>query len=478
MFPVVSPARGECVKVILFGAGSGEVTGSSYLVESGDAKVLVDCGLYQGVPNSEQRNRISEKFTFKNLDSVLVTHAHLDHTGRLPILAQRHFAGSVYCTDATADLAALILKDAAKIQAGDAIRLNRRRQREGKEPATPLYSPQDVDSILDRFRRVSYGKPVEVASGIEARWIEAGHLLGSASIQLRVQEKGVNKTVVFSGDLGQMGAPLTRYADAISHADAVFLESTYGDRNHRAFKETVKEFIEIVKKASERGGKILVPTFAVGRAQLLIALMALLFRKKEVKPFPIYLDSPMAVQASKVYLSHPDLWHDQLKEIVRERPLREELIAAKSKVCVTAQESQALNNTHGTCMILAGAGMCNAGRILHHLRNNVWKEETSIMFVGYQGRGTVGRSIVDGAKVVKLMGEKVVVRAGVHTLGGFSAHAGQSDLLNWFSTMASGNPKVFLTHGEARGRNALAACLEQRFHIRATLPKERETLEV
>lgn len=466
------------MRVTLFGAGGGQVTGSAYLVESDKSKVLVDCGLFQGVPDADRKNRMPQEFTFRKLDSVLITHAHLDHTGRLPILAQRHFVGSVFCTEATAELAGLILRDAARIQESDALRLNRRRQREGKPPLDPLYSPQDVEEIVSRFRTVAYDRPVSVAPGIEARWIEAGHLLGSASIQLTVTENGHKKTVVFSGDLGQAGAPLTRYAGAIDKADAVFLESTYGDRDHRSFKETVAEFTDVVHRASEKGGKILVPTFAVGRAQLLAALLAWLFRKGEVKPFPIYLDSPMAIKASQIYLKHPELWHDNLKEIVREQPLREELVKAKSKVCVSAEESRALNDLHGTCMILAGAGMCNAGRILHHLRNNVWKPETSVVIVGFQGRNTVGRALVDGAKTVRILGDKTIVRASVHSLGGFSAHAGQSDLLKWLAPMAPCRPRVFLTHGEERGREPLAVCIEQRFRIKPELPGHRDVIEL
>ena len=466
------------MKITIFGAGGGEVTGSAYLVESGESKVLIDCGLYQGVPDSDRKNRLPEKFTFRNLNAVLITHAHLDHTGRLPILAQRKFNGSVYLTEATADLATLILRDAAKIQGFDMQRVNRHRAREGKAPIDPLYTSTDVDSIVQRFRRVPYKKAISVAPGIEARWIEAGHLLGSASIQLTVDEGGRKKTVVFSGDLGQKGAPLTRYYESIDHADAVFLESTYGDRNHRPFKETAQQFIEVVRTASERGGKILVPTFAVGRAQLLAVLVAYMFRKKIVKPFPIFLDSPMAVEASKIYLKHPELWHDDLKEIVREKPLRDELRAAKSRVCVSPKESQALNDVQGTCMIMAGAGMCNAGRILHHLKNNLWKEEASLVFVGYQGRGTVGRRIADGAQDVRIMGEKVVVRAAVHTLGGLSGHAGQTDLLNWLVPMAAKKPQVYLTHGEDKGRDALAACVEARFGIKSVLPKAMQTLEL
>jgi metallo-beta-lactamase family protein len=467
------------MKVTLFGAAAGEVTGSAYLVESERSKVLIDLGLFQGVPNADQKNRVPERFTFRNLNSVLVTHAHLDHTGRLPILAQRRFEGAIYATVATAELAGVILRDAAKIQESDVARLNRRRQREGKPPAKPLYSPQDVDNVLGRFRRVAFDTPITVAPGMEATWIEAGHLLGSASIQLTVEEKGRKKTVIFSGDLGQLsGAPLTRTAATIDKADAVFLESTYGDRDHRPFKETLVEFAEVVRRASAQGGKILVPTFAIGRAQLLAVLLAWLFRKKEVKPFPVFLDSPMANAASKIYMKHPELWHDTLKQVVRERPLREELIASRSKICVTPKQSRALNDFQGTCMILAGAGMCNAGRILHHLRNNAWKPDTSVVIVGYQGRGTVGRALVEGAKEVRIFGEKIAVRASVHSLGGFSAHAGQNDLLAWLAPMAHCRPRVFLTHGENRAREPLAASIEQRFGIKPAMPGYQDVIEL
>jgi metallo-beta-lactamase family protein len=466
------------MKITLFGAAAGEVTGSAYLVETGQSKVLIDFGMFQGVPGAGQRNRVSERFTFRNLDSVVLTHAHLDQTGRLPILAQRRFSGHVYCTEATAELTKVILSDAARIQEGDVLRINRRLKRDGKPPIKALYSPQDVSAILGRFRKIAYDMPIQVAHGIEARFVEAGHLLGSASIQLTVEEKGVRKTVVFSGDLGQSNVTFTRNFSRIDKADAVFLESTYGDRNHRSFKDTVEEFAEVVREASARGGKILVPTFAIGRAQFLVVLLAFLFRKRHIKPFPVFLDSPMAVEAAKIYLNHPELWHERLKEIVRERPLRVELAATKSKVCVTPKESRALNGVKGTCMILAGAGMCNAGRILEHLRNNVSKPETSVVIVGYQGHGTVGRALVDGAKEIRIMGEKFPVRASVHSLGGFSAHAGQIDLLEWLAPMAQSSPRVFLTHGEDRGRKALAECIEQRFSIRPELPGYKDVIEL
>jgi metallo-beta-lactamase family protein len=466
------------MRVTVIGAAGGEVTGSAYLVESGESRVLVDFGMFQGVPNADQKNRVAKWYTFRRLNSVLVTHAHLDHTGRLPILAQRRFAGSIYCTEATAELACLILRDAGRIQENDLLRVNRHRQREGKPPAEPLYSSQDVENVAERFCKVEYDKAINVAPRIEARWIEAGHLLGSASIVLTVDEEGQKKTVVFSGDLGPSSVPFTRNAGSVEKASAVFLESTYGDRDHRSFKDTAEEFAAVVRRASELGGKILVPTFAIGRAQLLVVLLAFLFRKNEVKPFPVYLDSPMAIEAAKIYLKFPELWHDRLKEIVRERPLREELAATKSKVCVTPAESRALNDVNGTCMILAGAGMCNAGRILHHLRNSVWKPETSVLIVGYQGHATVGRALVEGAKDVRILGERIAVQASVHSLGGFSAHAGQSDLLNWLSHMAAGRPKVFLTHGEERAQKSLAGCIDMRFGIKAEVPAYGDVIEL
>lgn len=466
------------MKITLFGAAAGEVTGSAYLVETRQSKILVDFGLFQGVPNAGQKNRVSERFTFRNLDSVVLTHAHLDHTGRLPILSQRRFTGHVYCTEATAELSNVILSDAARIQEGDVERINRRLKRDGKPSIKPLFSQKDVSAILSRFRKIAYDMPIRVAPGIEARFVEAGHLLGSASIQLSVEEGGRTKKVVFSGDLGQTNVTFTKNFHPIDEADVVFLESTYGDRNHRSFRETVEEFAEVVSRASANGGKILVPTFAIGRAQLLVVLLAWLFRKKHIKPFPIFLDSPMAVEASKIYLNHPELWHDRLKEIVREAPLRRELAATKSKVCVTPKESRALGSFKGTCMILAGAGMCNAGRILEHLRNNLPKPETSVVIVGYQGHATVGRALVDGAREVRIMGEKVPVRASVHSLGGFSAHAGQSDLLEWLSPMVHCLPRVFLTHGEDRGRKSLAACIEQRFKIKPAMPGYKDVIEI
>lgn len=466
------------MRITPHGAAGGEVTGSAYLVETDKARVLIDCGLFQGMPKAEEKNRIPNTTSFRKLDAVLLTHAHLDHTGRLPLLVKHDYSGPIYCTPGTSDIAAIILRDAAKIQAGDVHRVNRRRQREGKEPLEPLYTPQDVDQVLPLFKKVAYDQPVPVAPGIEATWAEAGHMLGSASIQLKVQDRGKTKTVVFSGDIGQQNVPILKDAKPFTHADLVFLESTYGGRDHRSFMETVEELIKILNVASKENGKILVPTFAVGRAQLLIGLLAWAFRRGKVKPFPVILDSPMAIEATKIYRKHPDLWDEEMKNFVAEKRIAIDLQQAGGALSVTADDSRKLNDLGGPCLILAGAGMCNAGRILHHIRANVWKPETHVMIVGYQGRGTVGRQLVDGAKQIRIFGEPIVVNAKVHTLSGFSAHAGQTDLLCWLGSMAKSKPRVVLTHGEDEPRKALAGQIRKRYGIQPVLAGHKQAIEL
>ena len=301
-------------------------------------------------------------------------------------------------------------------------------------------------------------------------------MLGSASIQLIIEEDGRQKRVVFSGDLGPKGIPILRDFEPFHHADMVFLESTYGDHDHRPFVETVDEFVRIVKDTVEKRGKILVPTFAVGRAQLLTSLLAWMFRKKKVRPFPIFLDSPMAIEATNIYVRHRDLFDDAMTKFMAERLLRADLKTLT--LSVTADDSRKINGQTGPCLILAGAGMCNAGRIIHHLKQNLWKPDTHVLIVGYQSRESLGRRLVEGQKVVNIHGEKVAVKAKVHTMGGFSAHAGQTDLLNWFSVIAPSKPRVVLTHGEDGPREALAKKIQQRFKLSPKLPAMGDTIEL
>ena len=463
------------MKITTVGAAGGEVTGSAYYVQTKQGSVLVDCGLFQGGKKAEALNR-PPTGPKQKLDAVLVTHGHLDHTGRLPLLARRGHRVPVFATPATIEMAALILRDSARIQAGDAERQNRKRQRAGEPPAEPLYTPQHAEEAIQWFQPVPYNAPVAVAPGVQAIWAESGHMLGSASIQLIVEEDGRQKRVVFSGDLGPRGAPILRDFEPFRQADMVFLESTYGDHDHRPFTQTVEEFVRIVKDTVDKGGKILVPTFAVGRAQLLTGLLGWMFRKKKVRPFPIFLDSPMAIQATQIYTRHRELFDDAMLKFVSEKPLRQDL--KTMKLCVTAEDSMKINDQAGPCLVMAGAGMCNAGRILHHLKANLWRPETHVLIVGYQSHESLGRRLVEGEKLVRIHGEKVAVKAQVHTMGGFSAHAGQTDLLKWFQALAPSKPRVVLTHGEDGPRETLAKLIWQKHGFRAALPQMKEVISL
>ncbi len=463
------------MKITIVGAAGGEVTGSAYYVQTKQASVLIDCGLFQGGKKSEALNR-PPTTPRQKLDAVLLTHGHLDHTGRLPLLAKRGHTAPVFATPATIEMTSLILRDSARIQASDAERRNRKRQRAGEPPQEPLYTPENAEAIIQCLTPVPYQEPVQVAPGIKAIWAESGHMLGSASIQLIVEEDGKTKRVVFSGDLGPCSAPILKEFEPFRQADLVFLESTYGDHDHRPFSETVEEFVKIVKDCVDRRGKILVPTFAVGRAQLLTSLLAWMFRTKKVRPFPIFLDSPMAIQATNIYANHHELFDEEMTKFVAEKPLRADL--KTMTLSATAQDSMKINDVDGPCLIMAGAGMCNAGRILHHLKQNLWKPETHVLIVGYQSRESLGRRLVEGAEMVSIHGEKVAVAAEVHTLGGFSAHAGQTDLLKWFSAIAPCKPRVILTHGEDGPRTTLAKKIQQQFKLPSKLPGLGDVIEL
>ena len=464
------------MKITVLGAAGGEVTGSAYLIETRSAGVLIDCGMFQGGLHSEELDRGPLGTEHARLDSVLLTHAHLDHTGRLPLLARSGFTGPIFATPATIEMTGLILRDSAKIQAQDAERTNRKRLRADEKPLDPLYTVEDVESVLRQLKPVPYHDPVAVVPGVRARFVEAGHMLGSASLQLLVDQDGTQRTVAFSGDLGPKGAPILRDSEPFSQADMVFLESTYGDRDHRPFGETVDEFIEILRHAVAQKSKVLVPTFAVGRAQLLTALLAWIFREHKVEPFPVFLDSPMAIEASHIYARHPELFDDEMLAFLKAKPLAKDL--ATMRMSATPEESRRINDFPGPCLVMAGAGMCNAGRILHHLRHNLWNPESHVVIAGYQGNGTLGRQLVEGAKKVTIFGETIAVKAQIHTLGGFSAHAGQTDLLAWFAPLAPVRPRVILTHGEDGPRTALAGLIAARYGLTPTLPALGDEIEL
>jgi metallo-beta-lactamase family protein len=463
------------MKVTLLGASGGEVTGSAYLLQTDRSNVLIDCGLFQGSKKLENSNRLPSAQALRQLDAVVLTHAHLDHTGRLPLLTRFGYKGPIYATPATVELTDLILRDSAYLQMEDAKRQNRRRA-EGKPAIEPLYTQRQVDQLRPLFKQMRYDRATNVTEDISVRAVEAGHILGSASLELTIGENGRKKVVVFSGDLGPRGAPLHRDPVPFKHADVVFLESTYGDRDHPSLAETAIQAREAIKETVEQGGRVLVPVFAIGRSQLLLYLLAGAFKRKTLKPFPIYLDSPMAIRATEIYRSHPELFDEQAIAMRRAGDLVNHLRTAR--VCQKATESQAIAKAPGPYLVLAGAGMCTGGRILNHLQNHLPNPTTLVLMVGYQSRGSLGRALTDGASSVRIAGSVVPVRAKTHIFGGLSGHAGQSDLLNWFGSLASSSPRVILTHGEDGPRSTLGARIKERFGLAAEMPDYRDTLEL
>jgi len=462
------------MKVTLYGA-AGEVTGSAYHVQTSRASVLVDFGLFQGREMASDANQVPRQLDVEKLNAIVLTHAHLDHTGRLPLLVKRGYQGPIYATPASIDMTQLILTDAAKVQEQDTERENRKRAAAGKPPLLPLYNASDVAAVVALLQTVPYLSPFEVAPGVSVRMFEAGHILGSASIEMTLEDSGVRRVVVFSGDIGPRNSPILRDSACLDRGSVVFMESTYGDRNHRSLQETVEEFRQLVKDALAQNAKILVPTFAVGRAQSMIYHLAAMFAEKVVAPFPVVLDSPMAVEATRLHMQHPELFDEEMAELAGEKEFIKNF--STLQYSLTAEDSRALNDLPGPCLIMAGAGMCNAGRILHHLRHNLSHPGTTVLIVGYQAPGSLGRLLVEGAHEVRIFGETFPVRAKAHSLGGFSAHAGQSELLEWFSCLAPRRPRVLLTHGEERARQPLAALIENQFHLKPQLPQMGEVIE-
>ena len=463
------------MQVTLFGA-AGCVTGSAYYLQSRHSNLLVDFGVFQGEKDLENLNRQLPPIDIRTLNAVILTHGHLDHTGRIPLLTKNGYAGPIYATEATIEIIEIILKDAVSIQANDLARINRRRVARGEEPVSPDYTEEDVNAAMRLLTPIPYNEYVEIAPSVVARVREAGHILGSVSIELTVKEDHSKKRILFSGDLGRQDMAILKDPDPFHSADIVFMESTYGDRDHKSLQDTLAEARDIIQNATERKGKILVPSFAIGRAQQLLYYMARAVHRGNLPEIPVYLDSPMAIAATRIYARHQELYDEEAEEMVRLGVVKGDL--SRLQLSVTAEESMALNKVSGPCMIMAGAGMCNAGRIIHHLRHNLRYPETTVMIIGYQGAGTLGRRLVDGDKSVRIYKEDIPVKAHIASLGGLSAHAGQSDLLRWFDAVAFSRPRLVLTHGEDRERRTLSEAIRSKYGIKAVLPEYGETITI
>jgi len=455
-----------------------QVTGSCHLLECAGRRVLIDCGLFQGNESVERGNAGTFGFDPASIDFLLLTHAHLDHCGRIPLLVKRGFRGEIIATAATCELARLVLSDAASLQEEDARLRSRRLRRGGVADALPLYTLEDAFRAMDFFgRRAEYRVDIDLAPGLRARFIDAGHMLGSASIVVEAGKGASRRRIVFSGDIGNPGRPLLRDADPPPPADHVVMEATYGDRDHRSVTASVDELIGAVADTLDRGGNVVIPTFALERAQeILFHLADAMHEGKLPRHLPVFLDSPMAISATEIFRRHPDCLAD---------PARARLAGGGDLFALPGMrftrdvsDSMAINRIDGGAVILAGSGMCTGGRVRHHLKHNLWRKEAGIVFVGYAVEGTPARRIIDGADHVKLFGEDIGVRAKIWTINGFSAHAGQRDLLGWLGHV--GTPrKVLLVHGEpARGMSALAARLAERgVSCETPAPGERIALD-
>ena len=459
---------------IQFLGAAREVTGSCQLLRCGNRRLLIDCGLIQGAPADEVRNRAPFPFKPGNIDAVVLTHAHLDHSGRLPLLVKSGFRGPIYTHRATRDLCRIMLMDAASLNEKDAEHENRRRLRQGKRPVEPLYTRGDAEKAVRQFKSLDYDVEQKILPGVQLRLQDAGHILGSAIVELWLEENGQHRKLVASGDLGHAGAPILRNPEVVSEADLVLLESTYGDREHRSWDATLAELGEIFRAARRGQGNILIPAFAVGRSQELLYFLKRYSKEWGIDDWTIFLDSPMAIEATEVYSHH---WMLFDTDAARQRKKNGDPFTMPNlHFSRTTAQSMAINRVRAGAIVIAGSGMCDGGRIRHHFKHNLWREQCHVVIAGFQARGTLGRRIVDGAKTVKLWGENIRVAAQIHTVGGLSAHAGQSGLISWYRNF-SRHPTVALVHGEPDPMNALAERLRA---LRAPLlmPKLRERIDL
>jgi metallo-beta-lactamase family protein len=445
------------MKISFHGADQG-VTGSCHLVECAGQRILIDCGLYQGGRELAEENAEPMGFEPSSIDVLLLTHAHLDHCGRIPLLAKRGFRGEVITTAASVELARLILLDAAGLQEEEARYQERRaKRRHGKRKKNfePLYTTLDALNSLEYFgRRVSYDRPLQLSPGIRATFLDAGHILGSASILLELEEDGRSHRLLFSGDLGYSGRAILRDPATPPAVDTVVMESTYGDRLHKQLKPSIEELYEVINQTVGRGGNIIIPTFALERAQEILYYLREGSRDGHIDRYTtVFLDSPMAISATRIFERHPECFDTEALDLSNNG--KDPFKLPGLHFTRETADSMAINRIEGGAVIMAGSGMCTGGRVRHHLKHNLWNRRNSVVFVGFAAHGTLARRIVDGAERVSIYGEEVEVRASIHTIGGFSAHADQAELLAWHAK--TGNPKTtYLVHGEEKSMQALA----------------------
>ena len=472
---------------ITFLGAAKTVTGSNFLVEAAGKKFLVDCGMYQGKATLELENEAPFVYNPSDIDFMLLTHAHIDHSGRIPKLYNEGFRGPIYATKATCDLCGIMLPDSGHIQETEVEWKNRKRLRAGLEPLPPLYTAEEAAKCLEIFKPVEYDQIIDVADNIQVRYNDAGHMLGSSIIEIWVTENGKTEKIVFTGDLGNNDIPLLDSPTMIEDADYLVMESTYGSRLHMRNDDKAKIFLDVVSETLDHGGRVVIPSFAVGRTQEILYEIDKIkdshkddeeFQRKyqQLMKTPVFVDSPLAISATEVFKKNTDLFEEEVQEKLRhgDHPLE----FPGLQFTRTADESKALNETYYPSIIISASGMCDIGRIKHHLKHNLWNPSSTILFVGYQAPGTLGRSIVDGADKVKIFGEEISVNARIEYIEGYSGHADQEWLLNFVYSFIKKPKHIFLVHGEEESEEVLKGLIEKNTQIPVTIPSFGEKYEV
>jgi metallo-beta-lactamase family protein len=454
---------------IRFMGAARTVTGSCYILEAGGHRFAIDCGMHQGNAEIDKRNWNVEIYDPHAIEFMLMTHAHMDHSGLLPRLVQKGFNGKVYLTPPTAELLKIMLLDSAHIQEMEAQWKSRKRLRNGEEDITPLYTQKDALAAFPLFSAVTYGESFSPFPGLAVTFRDAGHILGAAIVELAITEDGKTNRVVFSGDIGRPAQLLVRDPAEIAEADFLFIESTYGNRNHKDEKDSLNELAEAVAYSYARGEKVIIPAFAVERTQEMIYSLHLLAKDGRLPAdMPVFVDSPLAIQATEIFRKCREYLDADARQLLANG--EDPLTLPQLHYTLTTKESMEINSIRGPAVVISASGMADAGRIKHHLRHNLWREGASIVFVGFQAQGTTGRKIVDGAEKVRIFNEEVVVKAKIFTINGFSAHAGQSQLLDWLGHFKTKGLQVFLIHGEYAAQQELAGLIRSRFGLEVSIP--------
>ncbi|NLI82353.1 MAG: MBL fold metallo-hydrolase [Deltaproteobacteria bacterium] len=453
--------------------GVRSVTGSCFLLDNGK-KYIIDCGLFQGGKELEAMNRQAWGFTPREISALFLTHAHVDHCGRIPKLVRDGFQGKIYATEPTAELARILLLDSGHIQEMEAEWQNRKKRRRGGRDVEPLYTVRDAEVCLPLFQCVQQDEVMTLEEDLRFCFRNAGHILGSSILEVWAGPKGSPHKVVFSGDLGQKGQLIVRDPYLVKEADTVFIESTYGNRNHKSFEESKQELLEAILFSYHHGQKVMIPAFAVARTQEILYILGEFFREKLIPSMPVFLDSPLAIAATEIFRRMRAYYDDEALEILRNG--QDPLDFSQLVLSRNTEDSIAINQHEGPAIVIAGNGMCSAGRIKHHLKHNLWRQGASLVIVGFQAEGSLGRKIIEGQKSVRIFGENVVVRARVFTIGGFSAHADQSVLLEWLSHYENRDLQVHVIHGEENISETFASLIRERLGFAAAVPRLGEVI--